>query len=67
MKITLEDMIAKQNACVDSLDKNKRCATCLHRDASVEVDPCFSCYNVMLGFPVNPTRWEAEDHKKDDL
>ena len=61
MKITLEDMIAKHNACVDSLDQNKQCGTCLHLHASVEVEPCFSCYNAMFSFPVNPTKWEAKE------
>ena len=61
MRISLEDMLITHDGCVARLDENKRCTTCKHEAASVEVEPCVSCYYAMLGFPVNPTNWEAEE------
>ena len=60
MKLKLEDMIAKHNACVNAIDENKNCHTCKYLRIDIEKDPCESCYDTILGFPVNPTKWESK-------
>jgi len=53
-------MIAKHNACVNAIDENKNCHTCKYLRIDIEKDPCESCYDTILGFPVNPTKWESK-------
>lgn len=61
MKIDLNTYLEKHANCVNALDSNKTCDTCIHNKKSIDDYPCSDCYNEMLGLPVNPTKWEARD------
>ena len=56
-KMPTLEIIETYNKCVDQLDDNKNCSTCIHRDNQAA---CDDCYNIMLGFPINPSNWEGE-------
>jgi hypothetical protein len=57
MNITLDDLIAKHNACVNALDESRTCSTCAYEQTAIEMKPCNECFNEILGMPVNPTNW----------
>ena len=59
MKIDLETIIIKHNNCVVALDPEKKCATCKYESYPMDRELCASCYDEMIGLPVNPTKWEG--------
>ena len=59
MTITKEDIYNKYAACVDNLDRNKLCINCKHFTVNENDYPCNECYELVLGFPVDPTKFEA--------
>jgi hypothetical protein len=60
MALTLEDVINAHDKSIDRLDPNKNCGTCKHEDKNEESEPCNECFNFMLFFHVNPTKWESK-------
>lgn len=57
IKLTEADLMKKYNACVKSLDENKNCSTCKNKEND---SMCRDCFDMMLGFPCNPTNWEIK-------
>lgn len=59
--MNLESLKQTHDACVRKLDPSKNCDTCRHdnKDRQNKNAPCDECYDEMLFFPVNPTKWEA--------
>jgi len=60
MNITIDDMIDKYNICVNALDENKSCLTCENNNDPDAESKCANCYDMLLGFPVDPTNWEPK-------
>jgi hypothetical protein len=58
-KINIDTMVQKHANCVQNINAEKTCATCAHDDSEGAAIPCDSCYDEMIGLPVNPTRWLA--------
>ena len=59
MDVTREEIEEKHKACIEAINEDKTCETCKHQEGSTKDPPCEDCYNTLLGFPVDPTKWEA--------
>jgi len=61
--LTAQDIEKKYIACVNAIDDTKNCETCKHQNISHTSLPCSDCFNMVLGFPVNPTGWETRKER----
>lgn len=61
-KITLDDAINAHNRSLTWIEPEiYNCGTCLHdSNDNVEKEPCKNCYDFMLFFHMNPTKWECK-------
>lgn len=68
MRPRLDEIIKKHVACsFATTDESKVCGACKHLLLAHDTPPCRYCYVSEEGLPMNPTMWEAEEHKKGGL
>ena len=63
MDIDINILSEKYENCVKALEDGITCATCKYIAVRADMPPCNECYSVVLGFPVNPTKWEELERK----
>ena len=46
-----------RKCCEKQIDYTKTCKTCQYKELDCKQEPCCSCYNELIGLPVNPTNY----------